>query len=269
MAQDICRRNNVTMQGGSSGRTVLFAHGFGGDQHSWRHVAQDFARDHRVVLFDYVGCGRSDLQAWSAERYHTLSGYVQDLLDVCDALQLSRVTLVGHAISGVIGLLASLRRPDLFSQLVMVGPSPRYLNDRPDYHGGFEREDVIGLLNLMERNASAWAEAMAPMAVGAGAAHELGQEVACGLCATDPAICRHFAERVLMADNRADLPKVRVPSVILQGAHDALTPPEVGYYMHEHMPGSTLQMMPGMGHCPQLSHPHDTVAAIRDHLLPH
>lgn len=252
MAQDICRRNNVTMQGASSGRTVLFAHGFGNDQHSWRHVAQDFARDHRVVLFDYVGCGHSDLQAWTPERYHTLAGYVQDLLDVCDALSLSRVTLVGHAIGGVIGLLASLRRPDVFAQLVLVEPSPRYLNDRPGYHGGFEREDIAGLLNLMERNAGAWAEAPAPR-LGTG----------------DPAICRHFAERVLLADHRAELCKVQVPSVILQGGRDVLTPPDVGHYMHEHMPGSALHVLPEAGHCPHLSHPDDTITAIRDHLLVH
>lgn len=269
MAQDICRRNNVTMQGASSGRTVLFAHGFGNDQHSWRHVAQDFARDHRVVLFDYVGCGQSDTQAWTPERYHTLSGYVQDLLEVCDALALSRVTLVGHAIGGVIGLLASLRRPDLFSQLVMVEPSPRYLNDRPGYHGGFEREDIVGLLNLMERNAGAWAETMAPLAVGAHAPDALGREVAVKLGTGDPAISRHFAERVLMADHRAELSKVQVPSVILQGGRDALTPPDVGHYMHEHMPGSALEVLPDAGHCPQLSHPHDTISAIREHLLVH
>lgn len=258
MAQDICRRNNVTMQGASSGRTVLFAHGFGSDQLSWRHVAEDFARDHRVVLFDYVGCGHSDVHAWSAERYHTMAGYVQDLLDVCDALRLSQVTLVGHAVGGMIGLLASLRRPELFEQLVMVGPSPRYLNDRPGYHGGFEREDVASLLNLMERNAAAWAESLVPTALGGDVPYT-----------TDPAICRHFAERVLLIDHRAELPKVRVPSVILQGAHDALTPPDVGRYMHEHMPGSTLQMLPDGGHCPQLSHPQVTIAAIRDHLLVH
>lgn len=269
MAQDIRRRNNVTTQGVSSGRTVLFAHGFGSDQLSWRHVAQDVARDHQVVLFDYVGCGHSDAQAWSPERYHTLAGHVQDLLDVCDALDLSRVTLVGHAIGGMIGLLASLRRPELFSQLVMVGPSPRYLNDRPGYHGGFEREDVISLLNLMERNAGAWAESIVPMALGGHASHQAGEDMACSLCAAAPAISRHFAERVLLTDHRAELSRVSVPSVILQSAHDVLTPPDVGRYMHEHMPGSTLQMLPDGGHCPQLSHPQATIAAIRDHLPVH
>lgn len=269
MAHDICRRNNVTMQGASSGGTVLFAHGFGGDQLSWRHVAEDVARDHRVVLFDYVGCGRSDVQAWSPERYHTLAGHVQDLLDVCEALSLSRVTLVGHAVGGIIGLLASLRRPELFARLVMVGPSPRYLNDRPDYHGGFEREDVVGLLNLMERNARTWSETLVPMAMGNDASRQAGEDLACSLCAADPAICRHFAERVLLTDHRAELPRVSVPSVILQSADDALTPPDVGRYMHEHMPGSTLHMLPHGGHCPQLSHPRATIAAIREHLPLH
>jgi sigma-B regulation protein RsbQ len=245
---------------------MLFAHGFGCDQRMWRLVAPAFADDYRLVLFDYVGAGRSDLSAYDPARYATLDGYAQDVLDVVEALDLRDVVFVGHSVSAMVGVLAANRAPGRFSRLVLVGPSPRYLNDPPDYVGGFERADVEGLLETMDRNYLGWAGAMAPSIMGNPDRPALGEELEASFCATDPAIARRFAEATFLADNRADLAHVRVPSLILQCADDVIAPPVVGEYLHRTLPGSTLRHMRATGHCPHLSAPEETVALMREFL---
>jgi sigma-B regulation protein RsbQ len=262
---DVRARNNVTSFGRGS-RPMLFAHGFGCDQRMWRFVAPAFEADHRIVLFDYVGSGRSDMSAYRPERYATLDGYAQDLLDVCEALDVRDAVFVGHSVSAMVGVLAANRAPGRFAHLVLVGPSPRYLNDRPDYVGGFERSDVDGLLETMDKNYIGWANALAPAIMNAPGRPELDDELAESFCSTDPLVARRFAEATFLADNRADLRDVRVPSLILQCADDIIAPRAVGEYVHRELPGSTLRLMRATGHCPHMSAPDETVASIREYL---
>lgn len=265
MATSILARNNVTVFGNGR-QPIIFAHGFGCDQHMWRFIAPAFAATHRIVLFDYVGSGKSDLGAYSPERYSSLSGYAQDVLDVCEALNLSNAIFVGHSVSGVIGLLAAIQAPQRFSRLVLIGPSPRYVDDPPDYAGGFTRPAIEGLLAMMEKNYLGWASMLAPTIMQNAERPELAGELEASFCATDPEIARQFAEVTFLSDNRADLPRVPVPSLILQCADDVIAPTTVGRYLHAHLPQSTLRQMRATGHCPHVSHPDETIALIRDYL---
>jgi sigma-B regulation protein RsbQ len=255
-------RNNVHTCGRGP-RTMVFAHGFGCDQNMWRFVAPAFEDDFHVVLFDYVGSGRSDLSAFDPRRYGSLEGYAQDLLDVCEALDLRDAVLVGHSVSAMIGLLAALRQPQRFSSLAMIGPSPRYINDPPDYHGGFERSDLEGLLSLMDHNYIGWASTLAPIVMANPERPELGQELQDSFCSTDPVAAKAFARATFFADNRADLPKLKHPSLIVQVSDDAIAPVSVGRYMHAHMPGSEFALLEAVGHCPHMSHPQDTIEVLR------
>lgn len=259
----IIRRNNVHLLG-SQGPVLLYANGFGCSQQMWRHITPAFADTHRQVLFDYVGTGQSELAAFDARRYASLDGYAQDLLAVCDALDLtSGVTLIGHSVSCSIGMLASIARPDLFDRLILVGPSPCFLNDPPHYLGGFERDDLEGLLALMDQNYIGWASALAPMVAGADGAGGTAAELSDSFCSTEPAVARIFARATFFADNRADLPKVARPCLILQHANDALAPLAVGAYLHTHLRGSSLQVLAVAGHCSHMTHPALVVDAIR------
>ena len=262
---DAAARWNVHDSGRRDGPVLLFAHGFGCDQHMWRHVAPAFEDDYRVVLFDYVGSGHSDVAAYDANRYATLDGYAQDVLDVVHALDLRDVVFVGHSVSSMIGVLAANREPDRFARLVMVGPSPRYVNDAP-YVGGFERHEIEGLLETMDKNYIGWANFLAPVIMKNPERPELTSELEESFCSTDPVIARRFAEATFFADNRADLAQVRVPSLVLQCSEDAIAPDAVGEYLRAHLPGSTLHRLRATGHCPHLSHPDETIAAIRDYL---
>jgi sigma-B regulation protein RsbQ len=265
MATDVLIRNNVHVSGRGT-QPMLFAHGFGCDQRMWRFVAPAFEDDFRVVLFDYVGSGGSDLSAYDPTRYGALDGYAQDVLDVCEALDLHDVVFVGHSVSAMVGVLAVNQAPERFAQLVMVGPSPRYLNDPPGYVGGFEPSDIEGLLETMDRNYIGWAQAMAPAIMQHADRPELGAELTDSFCSTDPVIARRFAEATFLADNRADLAAVRVPSLILQCSEDIIAPLEVGEYLHRELPGSTLRVMKATGHCPHMSAPDETVALMREYL---
>lgn len=265
MPTDVLTRNNVTVSGRGS-QPMLFAHGFGCDQHMWRFVAPAFEDDYRVVLFDYVGAGRSDLAAYDAERYSALDGYAQDVLDVVHALDLHDVIFVGHSVSSMIGVLAANREPDRFAQLVLIGPSPRYVNDPPRYVGGFDRSDIDGLLETMDRNYIGWANFLAPAIMKNPDRPELGAELTESFCSTDPVIARRFAEATFLSDNRGDLAHVRVPALILQCADDIIAPDAVGEYVHQAMAGSTLRRMRATGHCPHMSHPEETVALLREYL---
>jgi sigma-B regulation protein RsbQ len=264
---NVLGRNNVKVAGGGT-QPMLFAHGFGCDQNMWRFMTPAFADDYRIVLLDYVGSGRSDLAAYDPVRYATLDGYAQDVLDVCHALELRDVVFVGHSVSAMIGVLAAGREPERFAHLVMIGPSPRYLNDPPDYSGGFERSDIEGLLDTMDRNYIGWANHLGPAIMGNAERPELGQELTESFCSTDPVIARRFAETTFFADNRDDLADLRTPSLILQCSEDIIAPREVGEYVHRALAGSTLRMMQATGHCPHMSAPEETIALIREYLSP-
>jgi sigma-B regulation protein RsbQ len=268
MAVDVLARNNVKVFGRGT-RPMLFAHGFGCDQHMWRFVTPAFEGDYRIVLFDYVGSGKSDVSAWDPDRYATLDGYVRDVLDVCRALDLRDAIFVGHSVSAMVGVLAANAEPGRFSHLLLVGPSPRYLNDAPDYVGGFERSDVEGLLETMDKNYIGWANYLAP-AIMKNADHpELAEELTESFCSTDPVIARRFAEATFYADNRADLAHVRVPSLIMQCSEDIIAPLEVGEYLHRELPASTLRVMRATGHCPHMSAPDETIALMKEYLAEH
>jgi sigma-B regulation protein RsbQ len=265
MATDVLRRNNVNELGRGT-RPMLFAHGFGCDQHMWRFLTPAFEHDHRIVLFDYVGSGRSDVSTYDPERYGTLDGYARDLLEVCEALDLRDVVLVGHSVSAMIGVLAANEAPERFAHLILVAPSPRYLNDPPDYVGGFERSDIEELLATMDRNYLGWATQLAPAIMQNDDRPALGQELTESFCSTDPVIARRFAEATFLADNRSDLPAVRVPSLILQCSQDIIAPRAVGDYLQGALPGSTLRVMRATGHCPHMSAPDETATLIREYL---
>ncbi len=258
-------RHHVTVLGDPAGRPMLFAHGFGCDQSMWRFVAPEFARDHRVVLFDHLGAGRSDLSAYDPARHASLDGYADDVVALCRELELTDVVLVGHSVSAIIGVLAVARAPELFASLVMVSPSPRYSDD-DDYVGGLTEADVDGLLESLDSNYLGWSAQMAPVILGRPDRPDLEEELTDSFCRTDPRIARQFAEVTFRSDNRADLAGVRVPTLVLQCAVDAIAPPPVGAYVHDHIAGSTLTMLDTVGHCPHLSAPEQTIAAIRDFL---
>ena len=262
---DILVRNNVKVFGKGT-QPMLFAHGFGCDQNMWRFVTPAFEQDYRIVLFDYVGSGKSDLKAYSPERYANLDGYAQDVLDVCAALDLKEIIFVGHSVSGVVGMLASIREPERFERLVLVGPSPRYLNEPPDYVGGFERSDITSLLDVMEKNYIGWANFLAPVVMKNQERPELTRELEESFCSTDPKIARRFAEATFFSDNRDDLAKVSVPSLIMQCSEDAIAPLDVGEYLRRHLPQSPLRVMRATGHCPHMSHPEETIEVIREYL---
>jgi sigma-B regulation protein RsbQ len=258
-------RNNVVEHGVPEGRPMLFAHGFGCDQTMWRHVWPAFAEDHRVVLFDQVGYGGSDVSAWDPDRYGSLKGYANDVLAICDELDLRDVVLVGHSVSAMIGVLAAVAEPERFGALVLVGPSPRYVDD-DDYAGGFTREDIDGLLASLESNYLGWSGAMAPVIMGNEDRPELGQELTNSFCRADPQIAAHFARVTFLSDNRTDLERVSTPALVLQCSNDAIAPPAVGEYVHKALPGSELVQLEAVGHCPNLSAPDETVGAIRSFL---
>lgn len=256
------RRNNVRLAGRVDGPPMMFAHGFGCDQHMWRYVAPAFEADHRVVLFDHVGAGGSDLSAYDPDRYATLDGYAADVLEICAELDLDDVVFVGHSVSSMIGVLAANREPGRFAKLVLVGPSPRYV-DVDGYVGGFGRRDIEELLESLESNYLGWSRAMAPVIMGRPDRPELGEELTESFCRTDPEIARHFARVTFLSDNRDDLVRVAVPTLVLQCSHDVIAPLAVGEYVHRAIPGSRLVVLSASGHCPNLSAPEETVEAIR------
>ncbi|MGH7623351.1 MAG: alpha/beta fold hydrolase, partial [Gemmatimonadaceae bacterium] len=241
--------------------------GFGCDQHMWRFVAPAFENEYKVVLFDYVGGGGSDPSAYDPKRYSSLDGYAQDVLDVIHALDLRDVIFVGHSVSSMIGILAANREPDRFARLILIGPSPRYIND-PPYVGGFERKDIDGLFEMMDRNFIGWANFLAPGIMKNPDRPELGEELVESFCSTDPVIARRFAEATFYADNRPDLAAARVPSLILQCTDDMVAPLPVGQYLDEQLPQSTMRIMKATGHCPHMSHPDETIALIAEYLQP-
>jgi sigma-B regulation protein RsbQ len=258
---DVLARNNVVLSGPAAAPAIVFAHGFGCDQNMWRYVAPAFEDRFRVVLFDHVGAGRSDLRAYDREKYSSLEGYARDVLEICDALDLYDVTFVGHSVSSMIGLLAALEEPQRFSRLVLVGPSPRYLDD-DGYVGGFSRDDIDGLLDSLDSNYLGWSAAMAPVIMGNPDRPELGEELTNSFCRTDPAIARQFARVTFLSDNRDDLARVDLPCLVLQCREDAIAPVAVGEFVAQELPRAELVILDATGHCPNLSAPRETIAAI-------
>jgi sigma-B regulation protein RsbQ len=258
---DVLCRNNVRLSGVAGAQPIVFAHGFGCDQNMWRYVAPAFEDRHRVVVFDHVGAGGSDAAQYSRVRYGSLAGYAEDVLEILRALELQQTIFVGHSVSAMIGVLAANREPEQFAGLVLVGPSPRYVDDG-DYVGGFSSQDIDALLESLESNYLGWSSAMAPVIMGNAGRPELGEELTNSFCRADPEIAQHFARVTFLSDNRADLQEVSVPTLILQCSDDVIAPRAVGEYVHRAIPGSELVVLRATGHCPNLSAPEETAAAI-------
>ena len=258
----ILERNNVSVSGNDKAETTLmFAHGYGCDQNMWRYVAPAFEDRYRIVLFDHVGAGGSDLGAYSAPKYAELDGYADDVIEIVETLDLTEVVFVGHSVSSMIGILVANKAPGLFRALVLVGPSPSYINDG-DYVGGSTRPQIDELLESLDANHMGWSMAMAPVIMGNPDREELGQELAASFCRTDPTIAKAFARTTFLSDSREALPLVKVPTLVLQCSDDVIAPEEVGRYVHGHIPNSTFVLLEATGHCPNLSAPTETVAAI-------
>ncbi|WLQ43230.1 alpha/beta hydrolase [Streptomyces laculatispora] len=256
-------RNLVKVSGRADGPVVMLAHGFGCDQNMWRRVVLALERDFRVVCFDHVGSGNSDLSSWTPQRYSSLDGYVEDILEICRELALGPVTFVGHSVSAMMGVLAAVREPEHFAGLVLLAPSPCFIDDpAAGYRGGFSAADIDELLESLDANYLGWSGAMAPVIAGNPERPELGEELTKSFCATDPEIARVFARVTFLSDNRADLAKVKVPTLVAQCSDDAIAPPEVGAFIHAQITGSRLVTLNATGHCPQLSAPEETAEAI-------
>lgn len=262
---NVIARNNVKVLGDGE-KTILFGHGFGCSQSMWRLMVPFFESTYRIVLFDYVGSGKSDLTAYDPEKYNTLDGYAQDLIEIIEELDLNKVIFVGHSVSSMIGMLASIKRPDYFENIIMIGPSPRYLNDGA-YVGGFEISDVTELLDLMEMNFEGWASFMSLLAMQNPEKPMLAQELEKSFTSVDEEITRQFAKVTFLSDHRKDLAKSTVPTLIIQCSHDSIVPIEVGEFLHHHLKNSTFRLMKAKGHYPHLSHSEETARLINEYLL--
>ena len=257
-------KNNVKIRGAGQ-QAIVFAHGFGCDQHMWRHVAPAFEQDYRTVLFDHVGAGQSDIAYYVPEQYGSLSQYARDVLAICDELALERPIFVGHSVSAMIGVLAAIAAPERFAKLVLVGPSPCYINDGT-YVGGYSRADIDGLLDFLDDNFVAWSKALAPTIMGNPERPELGAELESSFCRTDPRAARQFARVTFLSDNRADLHKLHTPALIVQCSDDAIAPLAVGRYLAGTLAHSQFVQLAARGHCPNLSAPEELVACIRTYI---
>lgn len=266
MDNGILKRNNVKIFGDGS-QPLLFAHGFGCDQNMWRFITPAFENDYKIILFDYVGAGKSDVTAYNSERYSNLNGYAQDILDVCAAVGLKDMIFVGHSVSSMIGLLAAIKRPEYFLKLILVGPSACYINDDSHgYIGGFETKDIQELLDTMEKNYIGWANFLAPAIMKNPDRPALGEELTESFCSTDPIIAREFAMATFLSDNRKDVLNLKKPSLIMQCSDDIIAPLAVGDYLHAHIQNSTLRVLKATGHCPHMSAPEETIHVIKEYL---
>lgn len=265
MSIDVLARNNVKVQG-TGKQTIVFAHGFGCDQEMWSSIVPAFEDNYRVVLFDYVGSGRSQINYYDSEKYNGLQGYAEDVLEIMETLELRDAIFVGHSVSGMIGMLASIRESKYFGRMIMLGPSPRYVNDLPEYYGGFERSDIDELLQMMQLNFVGWASYMAPIVMQNPERPKLTEQLEKSFCSSDPHIARQFAEVTFLSDSRTCLPYASVPTLILQCSDDSISPVEVGQYLHARLQNSTLQQMEAKGHYPHLSHPEETIRMIKQYL---
>ena len=260
----VVKRNNVILKGKGK-EVIMFAHGFGCDQNMWRYITPAFEENYKIVLFDHVGAGASDLKAYSKVKYESLEGYADDILEIAQELKLEDIIFVGHSVSAVMGIIAAQKKPKLFKSLILVGPSPSYINEG-DYTGGFTRSQIDELLESLDQNHLGWSMTMAPVIMGNPERKELGEELANSFCRTDPEIAKHFARTTFLTDKRSILSNSITPSLILQCSNDVIAPIAVGEYMHRHMANSKLVIMKATGHCPNLSAPGETIQAITDFL---
>ena len=260
-ARDVYRRNNVTVTGNPAGRPVMFAHGFGCSQEMWQAVTPALEADYAVVLFDHVGSGESDLTAYDRSKYDSLHGYADDVLEIMEDLDLRDVVFVGHSVSAIIGVLANTTDPSRFGALILVGPSPRYLNDA-GYTGGFDQKDIDGMLDSLDSNYLDWSAAMGPLIMGNEGRPELAEKFIKSLCRNDPDIARHFARVTFLSDNRRDLARVVTPTLVLQCSEDFIAPLSVGDFVHRAIPGSLMVVLAATGHCPNLSAPEELSTEI-------
>lgn len=258
------KRNNVKVIGKGT-QPMLFAHGYGCDQNMWRYVYPAFEEDYQVILFDHTGAGKSDESQYSYEKYNSLEGYSEDLLEICEYLDLKDVVLVAHSVSSMIAVLAANKEPERFSRLILIGPSPRYINDG-DYAGGFNREDIDELIEALNSNYLGWAANMAPVIMGNGEKPELGEELTNSFCRTNPEIAKHFAKVTFLSDNREDLAAVKVPTLVMQCKEDVIAPREVGEYVHKNIRNSSFRILEATGHCPNLSAPEETLSVMKEFL---
>lgn len=261
----VTARNNVRIWGHGE-QTLVFLHGFGCDQSMWRFVTPSFEQNYRILLFDLTGSGRSDLSAFDLQRHSQLEGYAEDVVEILLALNLTEVIFVGHSVSAMIGAIAALSHPELFSHLLFVAPSPCYINHPPDYVGGFDQADIEEMLELMDRNYMGWASFLAPVVASGSNNPELAEELETSFCSTDPVTAKTFAKATFFSDHRAILPQVSTPCLILQCSEDAVAPVEVGQYLQAHLPNSHLVQLAAVGHCPHVSHAAETIEAIQNYL---
>lgn len=250
---------------GQGKETLLFAHGFGCDQQMWRYITPSFEKKYKIVLFDYVGCGKSDITHYNENRYSSLHGYAEDVVEICRELDIKNVHFVGHSVSSVIGLLASIKAPEIFQSMILICPSPCYIN-KPGYHGGFEEKDLEELMEVMDNNYLGWSNYLAPVVMKNPEKPELTKELAESFCSMDKEITRNFARTTFFSDNRDDLTQVQHPCLILQCSEDDIACEKVGEYMHQKLPNSTIVYMKATGHCPHMSHPEETIEGIRNYL---
>lgn len=258
---NVVKRNNVNILG-QGDTPMLFAHGFGCDQNMWRFVAPAFEEDYRTVLFDHVGAGKSQLSAYDHEKYNSLQGYADDIIEIIEAMNLEDCVFVGHSVAATMGVLAAEKRPELFKSLVLVAPSPCYIN-KDDYVGGFSEAQTEELLESLDQNHLGWSQSMAPVIMGNPDREELSAELVNSFCNTDPDIAKHFARVTFMSDHRESLCKVGIPSLVLQCSNDAIAPRSVGDFMHQELPDSELVLLEATGHCPNLSAPEETIEAMK------
>ena len=255
---------NINISGEGT-QIILFAHGYGCDQNMFRHIYPAFENDYKVILFDHLGSGKSDINAYKKEQYTSLRNYADDIIEICDSLKVKDIIFVGHSVSSMIGLLAANKRPELFKKMILIGPSPRYINEG-DYIGGFDQESIEELLETLDSNYLGWSRAMAPVMMGNSERPELSEELSNSFCNTDPEIAKNFARLTFFSDNREDLEAVDVPCLIIQCKQDIIAPLAVGEYMSQKLKNSTLNLINATGHCPNLSAPEETIKAIKDYI---
>jgi sigma-B regulation protein RsbQ len=256
----VLARNNVNIFG-EGDKVLLFAHGFGCDQNAWNRITNFFTKDYKLVLFDFVGAGKSDLASYSPQKYASLDGYVNDVIEICDSLELKNAIFIGHSVSCMIGALASIKRPNIFEKLIFIGPSPCYIS-KGDYAGGFDRETIDSLLEVMEEDYITWARSIAPAIMNSQNGDELTTELSDSFCSIDPIIAKQFARVTFLSDNRKDLPLIKVESLTIQCSNDMIAPLSVGEYINANTPNNTLIVLEANGHCPHMSHPTETAHAI-------
>ncbi|NGP88450.1 alpha/beta fold hydrolase [Fodinibius halophilus] len=264
MGTDITSRNNVKRFGNGS-QTIMFAHGYGCDQNMWRFITPAFEENYDIILFDHVGSGDSDDEAYDFDKYSSLKGYADDVIEICEALNLDEVIFVGHSVSTMIGVLAVGERPDLFQQLIMIGPSPRYINDE-DYYGGFEKEDIEGLVETLESNYLGWTRNITPVIAGKSNDEKFAEELKNSFCRMDPDIAKHFGKVTFLSDNCDDLSNVSIPSLVIQSEPDVIAPSRVGKYVQTEIPNCSFTKLDATGHCPHLTAPDETIKAIKTYL---